>query len=190
MSMPIARLADEVFTLLGDFSDDPELCAIACSDHTRWESSTSQRQTRKDEQILYLQLEGRAECPLDCERAAELLDRIAPFVGECVWGTDDDRYPDVSFHIEFSTYRCEIDFGLHRAVRNFLIELGDLDDLHVLRETLTFRDEYTGERIFDRGKYHKCDILHRLPQKLARRVPILPVWPYQHNTWVPVWERD
>ena len=189
MSMPIARLADEVFALLGDFSDDPELCALTCSDRARWESSASQRQIRKDGQMLYLQLEGRAECPLDCERAAELLDRIEFYVCECFWGRDDDRYPDVSFHIEFCTIRGNIS-GLRRALRKFLTELGDMDDLHVLRETLTFRDEYTVERIYDDGEYHKADILHRLPQKLALRVPNLPAYSHHMNSWSPVWERN
>ena len=139
--------------------------------------------------MLYLQLEGRAECPLDCERAAELLDRIEFYVCECFWGRDDDRYPDVSFHIEFCTCRGDIS-GLRKALRKFLTELEDLDDLHVLRETLTFRDEYTGERIPDDGEYHKVDILRRLPHKLARRVPNLPEYPHQYNTWSPVWARD
>ena len=186
--MAIARLADEVLTLLGDFLDDPELCAYACSQRVRWECSTLQRQTRKDEQLLFLQLMGRAECPLDCERAAGLLDRIATYVGECFWGSKWDDRPDVWFHIEFATSRCDIS-RLHRAVRKLLIGLEDLDDLHVLRETLTFRDEYTGERIFDDGEYNQVDILRRLPQKLARRVPSLKAYPYLYDTWVPIEER-
>ncbi len=187
--MPIARLADEVFTLLGDFSDDPELCALTCSDRARWESSNSQRQSRKDKQMLYLQLKGRAECPLDCEHAAELLDHIELYVMESFWGRHDDRYPDVWFHIELFTTRGDIS-GLRKALRKFLTGLGDLDDLHVLQETLTFRDEYTVERIYDRGEYHKADILHRLPQKLALRVPNLPAYSHHMNSWSPVCERE
>ena len=78
---------------------------------------------------------------------------------------------------------------LHRAVRKFLIGLEDLDDLHVLRETLTFRDEYTGDRISDDGEHHQVDSLRRLPQKLTRRVPSLKAYPYLYDTCVPIEER-
>ena len=59
-----------VLTYLGDFLDDPELCALACSERMRWDRSALQRQTRKDGQLLVLLLSGRAECRDDCERAA------------------------------------------------------------------------------------------------------------------------
>ena len=49
-AMASACLADEVLTHLGDFLDDHELCALACSERLRWDRSALQRQTRKDEQ--------------------------------------------------------------------------------------------------------------------------------------------
>ena len=58
--MASARLADEVLTHLGDFLDDPGLCALACSERMRWDRSSLQRQTRKDEQLHFLQLRGNA----------------------------------------------------------------------------------------------------------------------------------
>ena len=189
MSMSIARLADEVFALLGDFSDDPELCALTCSDRARWESSTSQRQTRKDEQALYLQLKGRAWGPWDCQLVAELLDPISIryYMSECFWGTHDELRPDVDFHIEFECERCRIP-RLHRAVKLFLSSLrglGGMQGLRVLRETLTFQDEYTGVRIPDHGEHHQADILHRLSQKLVCRVNrMMEPYPYCYGEWL------
>ena len=60
-----------VLTYLGDFLDDPELCALACSERMRWDRSALQRQTRKDGQLLVLLLSGRAECRHDWEREAQ-----------------------------------------------------------------------------------------------------------------------
>ena len=177
--MASACLADEVLTHLGDFLDDHALCALACSERLRWDRSASQRQTRKDEQKQVLQLQGNAEWPWDCERAAELLDRIAPFVSGCFWGRPSELLPDVGFfHIEFISSRSDIP-QLHRAVKTFLLGLRGLDDLHVLSETLTFRDEYTGDRTFDDGVRHEADILHRLFQKLIQCAK--DVEPYLHN---------
>ncbi len=86
-AMAGARLADEILAHRGDFLDDPGLCALACSERIRWDRSFLQRQTRKDKQLLFLQLRGHADCPRDCERAAELLDRIWIFVSDCHWGS-------------------------------------------------------------------------------------------------------
>ena len=182
-AMAGARLADEVLTHLGDFLDDPGLCALACSERMRWDRSSLQRQTRKDEQLQFLQLRGNAECPWDCERVAGLLDRIAPFVSECLWGSTDDLRPDVWFHIEFVSRRCDLS-QLHRAIKTFLFGLRGLEDLHVLSETLTFHDEYTGYRTFDDGARHQADILRRLPHKLVRRATVLEAYPHNFGTWL------
>ena len=180
--MASACLADEVLTHLGDFLDDHALCALACSERLRWDRSALQRQTRKDEQKHFLQLQGRAECPWDCERAAELLDHVAPFVGECFWGGTSDLRPDVWFHIEFLSSRSDLP-QLHRAVKTFLLGLRGLDDLHVLSETLTFHDEYTGYRTFDDGVRHQAGILCRLFQKLVRRANDLVPNPHNFGFW-------
>ena len=181
--MASARLADEVLTHLGDFLDDPELCALACSERMRWDRSSLQRQTRKDEQLHFLQLRGNAECPWDCERAAGLLDRVAPFVSECFWGGTRDLRPDVWFHIEFVSSHSDLP-QLHRAVKTFLLGLRGLEDLHVLNETLTFHDEYTGYRTFDAGSRHQADIPRRLSQKLVRRATVLEPYPHNYGTWL------
>ena len=117
-AMAGARLADEILTHMGDFLDDPGLCALACSERMRWDRSSLQRQTRKDEQLLFLQLRGHAECPRDCERAAGLLGRIWIFVSDCFWGAPCECRPGVFFHIEFVSRRCDLP-QLHRAVKNF-----------------------------------------------------------------------
>ena len=57
-----ARLADEILTHMGEFMDDPGLCALACSERMRWDRSSLQRQTRKNEQLQFLQLRGHTEC--------------------------------------------------------------------------------------------------------------------------------
>ena len=181
--MASACLADEVLTHLGDFLDDRALCALACSERLRWDRSASQRQTRKDEQLYFLQLQGNAECAWDCERAAELLDHVAPFVGECFWGGPSDLRPDVGFHIEFLSSRSNLP-QLHRAVKTFLLGLRGLDDLHVLSETLTFHDEYTGDRTFDDGARHQADILRRLSQKLVQCATDLEPYPHNSGSWV------
>ena len=70
-------------------------------------------------------------------------------------------------------------------MKTFLLGLRGLDDLHVLSETLTFHDEYTGDRTFDDGARHQADILRRLSQKLVWRASDLE--PYSHNfgAWLP-----
>ena len=45
-----------------------------------------------------------------------------------------------------------------------------MDDLHVLRETLTFRDEFFfGDRTRDDGARHLADIPRRFYDKVTRR---------------------
>ena len=178
-----ARLADEILTYMGDFLDDPGLCALACSERMRWDRSSLQRQTRKDEQLHFLQLRGDAKCPRDCERAAELLDRIWLFVSECFWGGPCGRRSGVYFHIEFVSSHRDLP-QLHRAVKTFLLGLRGLGDLHVLSETLTFHDEYTGYQTFDAGSRHQADILRRLSQKIVRRATVLESYLHNFGTWV------
>ena len=175
--MANARLADEVLTYMGDFLDDPGLCALACSERMRWDRSSLQRQTRKDEQLLFLQLRGHADCPRDCERAAELLDRIWIFVSDCHWGAPYCCRSDVYFHIEFVSRRCDLP-QLHRAVKTYLLRLRGLP-LRTLSETLHFHDEYSGFWTFDGGTRRHADLLCRLSRKLVRRAAVSE--PYRHN---------
>ena len=185
--MVSAGLADEVLTHLGDFLDDHALCALACSERLRWDRSAPQRQTRKDEQEQILQLLGRAECCHDCERATRLLcfASVAPFVGECFWGTNDDRYPDVWFHLEFRSSRRNLPL-LRRAVKTFLRGLRALSDLHVLRETLTFRDEFTGDRLRDDGAQHQGDILRQVFDKVTWCAKDVEPYPHNFDIWEPL----
>ena len=164
--MASARLP--VLTYLGDFLDDPELCALTCSERMRWDHSALQRQTRKDGQPFVLLLSGRAECPHDGERAYELLNRvhIAPFVGECFWGGGYEL--DVRFHVDFRSSRRDLPL-LCRAVEAYLGRLRDLSGVQVLRETFTFRDEFTGHRLGDDGAYHRFDIPRRVLEKVTRQ---------------------
>ena len=105
-------------------------------------------------------------------------------MGECFWGSPSDLRPDVGFHIEFLSSRSNLP-QLHRAVKTFLLGLRGLDDLHVLSETLTFHDEYTGDRTFDDGVRHEADILRRLFQKLIRCATVVEPYPRNFDVWVP-----
>ena len=167
--MAIARLPDGVLAHLGDYLDDAGLCMHACSERDRWARSALQRQTRKDGQLQFLLLSGIAECPIDCERAFELLnsDVIAPFVGECTWG-EGRQEPDPRFHVNFRSSRRDLPL-LCRAVETFLDGLQALIDAHVLRETFTFSDEFTGMRLLDDGACHRIDIPRRVLDKVTRQ---------------------
>ena len=164
--MASARLADEVLTHMGDFLDDPGLCALACSERMRWDRSSLQRQTRKDEQLHVLLLSGRAECRDDCERAALQLGgvNVEPFLGECFWGGRHEL--DLRFHVEFCSSRRDLPL-LCLAVETWLGRLQAMSDMHVLRETLTFHDEFTGDRLYDDGAYHRFDIPRRVFDKVT-----------------------
>ena len=166
--------------------DDPGLCALACSERMRWDRSSLQRQTRKDEQLLFLQLRGHADCPRDCERAAELLNRIWIFVSDCHWGSPYCCGSDVYFHIEFVSRRRDLPL-LHRAIKTFLLRLRGLH-LRTLSETLNFHDEYSGFWTFDGGTRRHADLLCRLSWKLVRRAAVSE--PYRHNygAWMGVEE--
>ena len=144
---------------------------MACAERLYRDRSESQRQTRKDEQEQILRLMGRAECPIDCERAAMLLyaSSIAAFVVECFWHSNDEaqRFPDVLFHLDLCSSRQSLPL-LRRALKAFLRDLHGLGDLHVLRETMAIREEYTGDRLYDNGAQHRADIPLRFYDKVRR----------------------
>ena len=59
---------------------------------------------------------------------------------------------------------------LRRALKAFLRDLRDMDDLHVLRETLTFHDEFFfGDRTRDDGAQRRADLPRRFYDKVTRR---------------------
>ena len=167
--MAIARLPAGVLSHLGDYLDDAGLCMHASSERDRWAHSARQRQARKDGQLQFLLLSGVAECASDCDRACELLsgDAIAPFVGECTWG-EGGQEPDPRFHVNFRASRRDLPL-LCRAVETFLDGLRALIDAHLLRETLTFSDEFTGMRLMDDGACHRIDIPRRVLDKVTRQ---------------------
>ena len=171
------RLADEILTEMGEFLDDPGLCALACSERARWDRSSLQRQARKDGQLLFLHLRGHADCPRDCERAAELLQHIWVFVSDCRWGSLRCCRSDVYFNIEFVSRRCDIP-QLYEAVKTYLTRLRRLP-LRTLSETLHFHDEYSGIWTFDGGTRRHADLLCRLSRKLVRRAA--GAEPYRQN---------
>ena len=69
-------------------------------------------------------------------------------------------------HIELHCSRRNLS-SLHLAVKTFLQDLRQIDDLRVLRETLTFSDEFTGVRLNDNGEHHQADIFCRLVDKVT-----------------------
>ena len=171
--MAIARLPAGVLSHLGDYLDDAGLCMHACSERDRWARSAPQRQARKDGQLQFLLLSGVAECASDCDRACELLSggAIAPFVGECTWGEGGDP----RFHVNFRASRRDLPL-LCRAVETFLGGLLGLVDAHILRETLTFSDEFSGMRLMDDGDYHRVDIPRRVLEKVTWRCQKARPW--------------
>ena len=54
--------------------------------------------------------------------------------------------------------------GQQRATR----EAAGLVDMHILTETLTFREEYTEDRTHDNGAQHRADIALRFYDKVRR----------------------
>ena len=121
----------------------------------------SEKQMRYKQQQT-LQLMGRAQCHQDCQRVVRLLyaSNVAPFVFENFWHSNDNYFPDVLVHLEFRCSRQNLPL-LCRALAAFLQDLCYLSDMHVLTETLTFREEYTGQRLFDNGAQHRADIALR-----------------------------
>ena len=91
----------------------------------------------------------------------------APFLGECFWDDDVETPFEKLLHIEFHCKRRNLS-SLQRAVKTFLQDLRQIDDFRVLRETLTFSDEFTGVRLNDNGEHHQADICCRLVDKVMR----------------------
>ncbi len=160
----LALVADDMFMSLGPFLDDKTLCETARAERVCWDRSASERQMRENEQQQTLKLMGRAECQEDCQRVVGLLysSNIAPFVVENFWHPDGEshQFPDVLLHLEFRSSRQNLPL-LRRALKAFLRDLHNLADMHVLTETLTFREEYTGQRLYDNGTQHRADIALR-----------------------------
>ena len=164
-------IVDESFfvTNLGAYLDNRTLCRLSCAERLPRDSSFPQRQQRKEDQPLTLRLRGRAECHVDCEGVALLLQfsDTAPFLGECYWDDDVETPFEELLHIEFHCSRRNLS-SLQRAVKTFLQDLRQIDDFRVLRETLTFSDEFTGVRLNDNGEHHQADIYCRLVDKVTR----------------------
>ena len=109
-----------------------------------------------------VQFTGRANSHKDCQRLVKLLyaSRAAPFVFEHFWHSDDEYFPDVSVHLEF---RCKPQ-DLSRlcwAVESLLQDLCNVPELNVLTDTLTFTEEYSGQRRCDRGNQHRANFALR-----------------------------
>ena len=143
----MAPVADNMFASVGD-------------------CSASEKQMR-DKQQQTLQLMGRAQCHQDCQRVVRLLyaSNVAPFVFENFWHSNDDYFPDVLLHLEFRCSRQNLPL-LCRALEAFLQDLCYLPDMHVLTETLTFCEDYTGQRLYDNGTQHRADIALRFYDKV------------------------
>ena len=114
-----------------------------------------------------VQLMGRAQSHKDCQRVVRLLyaSHVAPFVFENFWHSDDEYFPDVLVHLEFRCSRQNLS-RLRWALEAFLRDLHNLPDMHVLTETLTFCEDYTGQRRYDNGTQHRADIALRFYDKV------------------------
>ena len=158
------------FTNLSEYLDDRTLCRLSCAECLSQTLTFSQRQHRKQEQPLTLRLKARVECDVDCEGVALLLrfSDTAQFVGQVFWVDDAETFFDKFLHIEFTCKRKTL-LSLHWAVKIFLLDLRQIDALYVLRETLTFSDEFTGVRLYDNGKHHRADICGRLVDKATHK---------------------
>ena len=105
---------------------------------------------------------GRANSHKDCQRLVRLLyaSRAAPFVFENFWHSDDEYFPDVLVHLEFRCSRQNLS-RLRWALEAFLQNLCNLPELNVLADTLTFSEDYTGQRLYDRGNQHRANFALR-----------------------------
>ena len=65
---------------------------------------------------------------------------------------------------------------LCRAVETFLEGRRGLVDAHILREILTFSDEFSGMRLMDDGDYHRVDIPRRVLEKVTWRCQKARPW--------------
>ena len=137
-----------LWTGLSQYLDDRTLCQLSCAESLSHSLTCEQRQHRKQEQPLTVRLKARTECDVDCQGVALLLrfSETAPFVGQVFWVDDAETLFDKLLHIEFICQRKTL-LSLHRAVKIFLQDLRQIDVLYVLRETLTFSDEFTRVRL-------------------------------------------
>ena len=157
--MDITFLVSGISTYL----EDKKLCRLSCAEHLTHSLTREQRQHRQQEQPLTVRLKGRTECDMDCASISLLLQysETAPFVSQVFWVDDAHTIFDKLLHIEFSCTRKTL-LSLHEAVKIFLEDLLQIEVFYVLRETLTFSDEFTGIRAYDNGKYHRADVCGRL----------------------------
>ena len=155
-------------TGLSHYLDDRTLCRLSCAERLSHSLTCEQRQQRREEQPLTLRLKGRTECDMDCASISLLLQysETAPFVSQVFWVDDAETMFDKLLHIEFSCTRKTL-LSLHEAVKIFLEDLLQIEVFYVLRETLTFSDEYTGIREYDNGSFHRADICNRLVAKAS-----------------------
>ena len=156
------------FRILGTLLDDRTYCRVTRTERMLWDQSAPERQWRKGEQRLTARLRGKAECHVDCEGVALLLQfsDTAPFLSNCFWDDDLEAPFEVTLHIEFCCIRRNLSL-LQSAIRTFLQDLRHIEDLHVLRETMTFSDEFTGIRLYDNGQHYRSDIPRRLFRKAS-----------------------
>ena len=89
---------------------------------------------------------------------------------------------DLRFHVEFCSSRRDLPL-LCLAVETWLGRLQAMSDTHVLRETLTFLDEFTGDRLYDDGAYHRFDIPRRVFDKVTRHCRRARPWDMDFNVW-------
>ena len=127
-------------------------------------ASVSDRASDKLQDTLQqtVQLMGRAQSHRDCQELIRLLyaSRAAPFVFENFWHSDDEYFPDVLVHLEFRCSRQNLS-RLCWSVESFLQNLCNLPELNVLADTLTFSEEYSGQRLYDRGNQHRANFALR-----------------------------
>ena len=149
------------------YLDDKTLCRLSSAERLTYNLTRAERRQKKEEQPLTLRLKGRAECEMDCASISLLLrySETAPFVTQ-VFYVDCETPFDKLLHIVFSCTRMSL-LTLHEAVKIFLEDLVSIEVFYVLRETLTFSDEYTGIREYDNGANHRADICNRLVAKAS-----------------------
>ncbi len=150
------------------YLDDRTLCRLSCAERLTHSLTCEQRQHQQQEQPLTVRLKGRTECDMDCASIALLLQysETAPVVSQVFWVDDAETIFDKLLHVEFSCQRKTL-LSLHEAVKIFLKDLLQIEVFQVLRETLTFSDEFTGIRAYDNGKFHRADVCNRLVAKAS-----------------------
>ena len=152
------------FMILGTLLDNRTFCRMTRAERMLWNQSVGPTTTMA--QQLTVRLRGKAECHVDCEGVALLLQfsDTAPFLSNCFWDDDLEVPFEATLHIEFCCIRRNLSL-LQLAIQTFLQDLRQIEDLHVLRDTLTFSDEFTGVRLYDNGNHYQSDIPCRLFSK-------------------------